>query len=142
MKKDEARFTIWFSPAAPRHRIAIDAIKAVARGRTSFVVDAVYEYLARHGGNEVVAFPPASSQLHIYETSPATNETTIQKNFTFRFSPIDPRHQVVIETLNKAGRRKASLIADAICEYLAHREEHSVATTIPATSVFGRQDRG
>jgi|GEM_PF-1298474 len=131
MKKDEARFTIWFSPAAPRHRIAIDAIKAVAQGRTSFIVDAIYEYLARHGGKETTAFPPAASQLHVHERNPTDAGTTIQKNFTFRFSPIDPRHQVVIEILNKAKRRKASLIADAICEYLAHRRENNVATTIP-----------
>jgi hypothetical protein len=38
--------------------------------------------------------------------------------FTIRFCPADPRHQRAMEVLNQAGRRKASLIADAICYYL------------------------
>ena len=38
--------------------------------------------------------------------------------FTIRFNPADPRHQRVMDVLESAGRRKASLIADAVCEYL------------------------
>lgn len=39
--------------------------------------------------------------------------------FTIRFNPADPRHQRAMDVLESAGRRKASLIADAVCEYLA-----------------------
>ena len=38
--------------------------------------------------------------------------------FTIRFNPTDHRHQMAMEALNAAGRRKAVLIADALCEYL------------------------
>ena len=39
--------------------------------------------------------------------------------FTIRFNSVDPRHQIAMEALDAAGRRKASFIADAVCEYLA-----------------------
>ena len=39
--------------------------------------------------------------------------------YTIRFNPADPRHQRAMDVLESAGRRKASLIADAVCEYLA-----------------------
>jgi len=41
--------------------------------------------------------------------------------FTIRFNPADPRQQKTKEVLNLAGRRCASLIAEAMCEYLARR---------------------
>ena len=135
MKKDEARFTIWFSPADPRHKITINAIKSAVGRRTSFVVDAVCEYLSRHEGKEATAFTPVSVQLHINQTIPATDEATVTKNFTFRFSPVDPRHRIVIGVLNKAGRRKATLIADAVCEYLALCGDSNVAY-IPQSPVY------
>jgi len=50
-----------------------------------------------------------------------------ETRFTIRFNPADPRHQRAVEALEKAGRRKASLIADAICEYLARHEEYGAA---------------
>jgi len=65
-----------------------------------------------------------------------------ETRFTIRFNPVDPRHQRAIEALEKAGRRKASLIADAICEYLAQYGEYgatdifSPAPFPPATSIL------
>ena len=41
-----------------------------------------------------------------------------EARFTIRFNPADPRHQIAMEVLASAGRRKASIIADAICDYL------------------------
>lgn len=38
--------------------------------------------------------------------------------FTIRFNSTDHRHQIAMEALNSTGRRKANLIADALCEYL------------------------
>jgi hypothetical protein len=38
--------------------------------------------------------------------------------FTIRFNPVDPRQQKAMNALEAAGRRKASFIADAVCEYL------------------------
>lgn len=65
-----------------------------------------------------------------------------ETRFTIRFNPVDPRHQRAIEALEKAGRRKASLIADAICEYLAQHGEYGAADIFspapfpPATSIL------
>ena len=42
-----------------------------------------------------------------------------ETRFTIRFNPADPRHQKTMDALNTAGRRKANLIAEAICDYLA-----------------------
>ena len=39
--------------------------------------------------------------------------------FTVRFNPEDPRQRVAIDVLNASGRRKASLIADALHYYLS-----------------------
>jgi len=51
-----------------------------------------------------------------------------ETRFTIRFNPIDPRHQAAMDTLEASGRRKASLIADALCEYLAR---HGGGTAFP-----------
>jgi len=37
--------------------------------------------------------------------------------YTIRFNPVDPYQQRAMEILSCAGRRKATLIASAICEY-------------------------
>ena len=49
MKKDEARYTIRFCPADPRHRIVMDALDAAGRRKASLIVNAVWEYLAQYG---------------------------------------------------------------------------------------------
>ena len=41
-----------------------------------------------------------------------------ETRFTIRFNPADPRHQTAMNALKSAGRRKSTLIADALCEYL------------------------
>jgi len=38
--------------------------------------------------------------------------------YTIKFNPIDPRHQEAMRVLDGAGRRKAQLIAEAICLYV------------------------
>ena len=53
--------------------------------------------------------------------------------FTIRFNPADPKHQRTIEVLSTAGRRKASLIAEAVCEYLAQYGQHSFENAMPLT---------
>jgi len=40
--------------------------------------------------------------------------------YTIKFNPIDPRHQEAMRVLDGAGRRKAQLIAEAICLYVHH----------------------
>jgi len=37
--------------------------------------------------------------------------------YTIKFNPTDLRHQEAMKALDGAGRRKASLIADALCMY-------------------------
>jgi len=41
-----------------------------------------------------------------------------EARFTIRFNAADPRQQKAMNALKAAGRRKASLIADAVNEYL------------------------
>jgi len=40
-----------------------------------------------------------------------------ETRYTIRFNPADPRHRIAMEILSRAGRRKSTLIADAICAY-------------------------
>jgi len=54
-----------------------------------------------------------------------------ETRFTIRFNQIDPRHQRAMNALRAAGRRKASLIADAVCEYLARYEDGGAAVVMP-----------
>jgi len=50
-----------------------------------------------------------------------------QTRFTIRFNPADPRHQTAMSALELAGRRKATLIADAVCEYLLRHSDNECA---------------
>ena len=43
--------------------------------------------------------------------------------FTIRFNPADPYHQKAMAILSHAGRRKATIIADAICTYWGSANE-------------------
>ena len=43
--------------------------------------------------------------------------------YTIRFNLADPYHQKAMEILNNVGRRKASLIAAAICAYCGVSQE-------------------
>jgi len=43
--------------------------------------------------------------------------------FTIKFCPTNPRHQEAMQILDGAGRRKASLIADALYMYFNHGSE-------------------
>ena len=54
-----------------------------------------------------------------------------ETRFTIRFNPIDPRHQAAMDALQASGRRKASLIADAVCEYLARHSGGAAFPYIP-----------
>ena len=49
-----------------------------------------------------------------------------ETRFTIRFNPTDPRHHRVMTALKASGRRKASLIADAVCEYLERHDRNEV----------------
>lgn len=56
--------------------------------------------------------------------------------YTIRFNQADPYHLKVMGILNYAGRRKASLIADAICAYcgISHddmKTEHQQLSSLP-----------
>jgi len=57
-----------------------------------------------------------------------------ETRFTIRFNPIDPRHQIAMDALKTSGRRKATLIADALCEYFSKRDIEGVAP-IPITQL-------
>ena len=54
-----------------------------------------------------------------------------ETRFTIRFNPADPRHQRAMDVLKASGRRKASLIADAICEYVALHGGSGPITALP-----------
>ena len=49
-----------------------------------------------------------------------------EAKFTIKFNPIIPSHQEAIRILNGAGRRKAALIAEALCKY-KHYEANTCA---------------
>ena len=55
--------------------------------------------------------------------------------FTIRFNPIDPRQAKAMNALEVAGRRKSTLIADAICEYLERRAGNSEFYALPIVNV-------
>ena len=57
-----------------------------------------------------------------------------ETRFTVRFNPADPRHRIAMDILVLSGRRKATLIADALCEYLAHHRETSAPVYLPRRS--------
>jgi hypothetical protein len=58
-----------------------------------------------------------------------------ETRFTIRFNPTDPRQRKATEVLVAAGRRKASLIADALCEYLAsYDNDEIIVKTIPTVN--------
>ena len=58
-----------------------------------------------------------------------------ETRFTIRFNAADPRHQRTMRVLERAGRRKASLIADAVCEYLARHEDGATSVILPQITV-------
>jgi hypothetical protein len=58
-----------------------------------------------------------------------------ETRFTIRFNPIDPRQFKAMNALEAAGRRKATLIADAVCEYLERRGENIEAFSLPVITV-------
>jgi len=51
--------------------------------------------------------------------------------FTIRFNPADPRQQMIAEMLEAAGRRKASLITDALYEYLMRYGNDGIRAIAP-----------
>jgi len=53
--------------------------------------------------------------------------------FTIRFNDADPRQVTAMTALESAGRRKASFIADAVCDYLARHGNGAVAALPPIT---------
>jgi len=54
-----------------------------------------------------------------------------ETRFTIRFNPVDPRQRRAMNALEAAGRRKSTLIADAVCEYLDRRGESYEAFSLP-----------
>ncbi|MCL1882710.1 MAG: hypothetical protein FWF81_03025 [Defluviitaleaceae bacterium] len=54
-----------------------------------------------------------------------------ETRFTIRFNPVDPRQNRTMNALEAAGRRKATLIADALCEYLDRRGESYEGFSLP-----------
>ncbi|MCL2188273.1 MAG: hypothetical protein FWC16_04325 [Defluviitaleaceae bacterium] len=53
--------------------------------------------------------------------------------FTIRFNEADPRQLKTMAALEVAGRRKASFIADAVCDYLARYGDGVAAVMLPYT---------
>jgi len=54
-----------------------------------------------------------------------------EDRFTIRFNPADPRQKITRDALTAAGRRKALLITDAVCEYLARHGGDGAVVNIP-----------
>ena len=59
-----------------------------------------------------------------------------ENRFTIRFSPADPRQRMVRDALEASGRRKASLITDAVCEYLARYGDGEAIETFQLTPAY------
>ena len=61
-----------------------------------------------------------------------------ETRFTIRFNPSDPKQKKAMDVLEGAGRRKASLIADALCDYLArvYGEPGGVVTVLATPSPY------
>jgi hypothetical protein len=62
-----------------------------------------------------------------------------ETRFTIRFNMADPRQQRAMQALEASGRRKATLISDAVCEYLAQHGENAEASAciiIPSPAIF------
>ena len=55
-----------------------------------------------------------------------------ETRFTIRFNPADPRHRKAMGALKASGRRKATLIADAVCEYLERHDGHDSVSQLQA----------
>jgi len=51
--------------------------------------------------------------------------------FSIRFNPADPYHQKAMTILSHAGRRKSTLIADAICAYWSSTDETGLRPAAP-----------
>jgi len=56
-----------------------------------------------------------------------------EARFTIRFCSVDPLHQITIDALNAAGRRKASLISNAVYWYLSQENLILTEMPVPAT---------
>ena len=69
MKKEEMRFSIRFSPADPRHRIAAQMLNQVGRSKAIIVADALWEYGLKHG----TLMDISDSQGTTSTTSPTTD---------------------------------------------------------------------
>ena len=65
MKKDEARYTVRFNPADPRHQVVMAALDAAGRKKASFLADAAYYYLTQFGADkDAAAFPHTSPYFY------------------------------------------------------------------------------
>jgi hypothetical protein len=53
-----------------------------------------------------------------------------EARFSVRFNPADPRHRLAMEILNRAGRRKAFLIADAVCSYFGIKDSADIGISL------------
>ena len=77
MKKDETRFTIRFNLADPRHQIAMNALSAAGRRKSTLIADAICEYLARHSGEGMadVLSLISPSPIHAQNVAALQNES-------------------------------------------------------------------
>ena len=121
MKKDGTRFTIQFNSANPRHQIVANVLNAVKRCMASLIVDAICDYLARYGNSNEILSCSITPSVPLPQYDNDSTSDGMKKNemrFTIRFNPADPRHKITINALNASGRRIATLIADAVYDYL------------------------
>ena len=56
-----------------------------------------------------------------------------ENRFTIRFNSADPRQKSTRDVLSAAGRRKAALITDAVCEYITRHGEYGVVELFSST---------
>ena len=59
-----------------------------------------------------------------------------EDRFTIRFNTIDPRQKLTRDILAAIGRRKASFITDAVCDYLVrHGGDGAIEFSSPVTAM-------
>ena len=64
------------------------------------------------------------------------NEKKSEERFNIRFNPADPRHKMAIEILGQAGKRKSTLIADAIYHYVTASRDGTEVSLPPSPPGF------
>ena len=105
MKKDEARFTIKFCLADPRHRKAVEVLNAVGRRKASLIADAVCAYLAQDGAMTVSFAANADNAANAAKTANTAPNLPVAADNTAHDKAITDNniHQAILSGLSMFG---------------------------------------